>query len=285
MDGEIPSARYPIVPGHEVIGRIVEVGEGCVGFRIGDRVGIPWLGGSCGRCEACRAGRENLCAEAVFVGAQVDGGYAEYIEADHRYCFAIPDFYSDSEAAPLMCAGLIGYRALRKAGEGARIGLYGFGAAGHIVIQIARYQGREVFAFARPGDEGAMAFARKLGASWAGPSDRPAPAMLDTAIIFAPVGDLVPLALAAVKPGGRVVCAGIHMTDIPAMPYSLLWGEREIVSVANLTRQDGEEFLALAPRIPIRTKTKLYPLGEANHALIDLRAGALKGAAVLVVSI
>jgi propanol-preferring alcohol dehydrogenase len=284
MDGEIPSAHYPVVPGHEVIGRIVDIGEGCSGFQTGDRVGVPWLGGSCGTCEACRTGRENLCADAVFVGAQVDGGYAEYIDADHRYCFAIPDFYSDAEAAQLMCAGLIGYRALRKAGEGARIGLYGFGAAGHIVIQIAKHQGREVFAFARAGDEAAMLFARDLGASWAGPSDRPAPTILDTAIIFAPVGDLVPTALAAVKPGGRVVCAGIHMTEIPAMPYRLLWGEREIVSVANLTRRDGDEFLALAPTIPIKTKTNLYPLGDANRALIYLRVGVLKGAAVLVVS-
>jgi propanol-preferring alcohol dehydrogenase len=284
MDGEIPTARYPIVPGHEVIGRIVALGEGCTGFRIGDRVGIPWLGGSCGTCDACRAGRENLCPNAVFVGAQVDGGYADYIDADSRFCFHIPELYTDEEAAPLMCAGLIGYRALRKAGPAARLGLYGFGAAGHIVIQIARHEQREVFAFARPGDEASMAFARKLGAAWAGPSDGPAPALLDAAIIFAPVGELVPLALKAVRPGGRVVCAGIHMSDIPAMPYALLWGEREIVSVANLTRQDGEEFLALAPKIPIRAATTPYPLADANRALADLRQGRLNGAAVLEVS-
>src|SRR5581483_2658293 len=209
-----------------------------------------------------RAGRENLCAQAIFTGAQTDGGYADYIDADGRYCFPIPELYSDAEAAPLMCAGLIGYRALRKAGDGKRIGIYGFGAAGHIVIQVTRHQGRAVFAFARPGDESSMAFALKLGASWAGASDQPPPATLDAAIIFAPVGALVPLALAAVRPGGRVVCAGIHMSEIPAMPYSLLWGEREIVSVANLTRRDGEEFLALAPKIPIRTSATLYPLAD-----------------------
>jgi len=283
LDGEIAGARYPIVPGHEVIGRIVASGEGSA-FRVGERVGIPWLGGSCGRCDACRAGRENLCAEAVFTGAQADGGYADYINADSRYCFRIPDFYSDAEAAPLMCAGLIGYRALSKAGTGGRLGLYGFGAAGHIVIQVARHQGREVFAFCRPGDDAAMSFARELGAQWAGPSDRPGPALLDAAIIFAPVGSLVPQALRAVRPGGRVVCAGIHMSDIPAMPYALLWGEREIVSVANLTRADGEAFLALAPQIPIRTQTTLYPLAAANQALEDLRAGKLNGAAVLDVA-
>ena len=281
MDGEIPSARYPVVPGHEVIGRVVAAGEHCADMRIGDRVGIPWLGGSCGRCEACRAGRENLCPEAVFVGAQTDGGYADYIDADRRYCFAIPEIYSDVEAAPLMCAGLIGYRALRMAGDARRIGLYGFGAAGHIVIQIARHERRDVFAFARPGDESSMAFARKLGAMWSGPSDQPVPTTLDAAIIFAPVGALVPLALRAVRPGGRVVCAGIHMSDIPAMPYALLWGEREIVSVANLTRQGGEEFLALAPEIPIRTETTRYSLSRDNDALADLRAGRLNGAAVL----
>ncbi|GAB2176981.1 zinc-dependent alcohol dehydrogenase family protein [Dongia sp. agr-C8] len=284
MDGEIPTARYPIVPGHEVVGRIIALGQGCDGFRVGDRVGIPWLGGSCGTCEACRAGRENLCPAAVFVGAHRDGGYAEYIDADSRYCFRIPEAYADAEAAPLLCAGLIGYRALRKAGPGERLGLYGFGAAAHIVIQIARHERREVFAFARPGDEASMAFARELGATWAGPSDGPPPAPLDAAVIFAPVGALVPQALKAVRPGGRVVCAGIHMSDIPAIPYALLWGEREIVSVANLTRQDGEEFLALAPTIPIRTATTGYALADANRALADLRQGRLNGAAVLQIA-
>ncbi len=284
VDGEIPTARYPIVPGHEVVGRIVGLSQGCEGFRIGDRVGIPWLGGSCGVCDACRAGSENLCPAAVFVGAHQDGGYAEFIEADSRYCFHIPDAYGDAEAAPLLCAGLIGYRALRKAGSGERLGLYGFGAAAHIVIQIARHERREVFAFARPGDAASMDFARQLGATWAGPSDGPPPAALDAAIIFAPVGALVPQALKAVRPGGRVVCAGIHMSDIPAMPYALLWGEREIVSVANLTRRDGEAFLALAPRIPIRTATTGYALADANRALADLRHGRLNGAAVLQVS-
>jgi propanol-preferring alcohol dehydrogenase len=243
---------------------------------------VPWLAYTCGICGHCLAGRENLCEAATFTGYQRDGGYAAFVIADGRYCLPIPALYSDAEAAPLMCAGLIGYRALRKAGDARRLGLYGFGAAAHIVIQIARHEGRAIYALSRPGDGAAMAFARDLGASWAGPSDAMPPEPLDAAIIFAPVGALVPAALRAVRPGGRVVCAGIHMSDIPSFPYELLWHEREIVSVANLTRQDGLEFLALAPRIPIRTQITTYPLADANRVLDDLRHGTVHGAAVLV---
>lgn len=282
VDGDLPHPNLPLVPGHEVIGTVVAVGDGVDSFRRGDRVGVPWLGYVCGICAYCTTGRENLCEAARFTGYHRDGGYADYMRADARFCFAIPPAYSDEEAAPLLCAGLIGYRALRKAGEAHRIGLYGFGAAAHILIQVARHGGREVFAFARPGDEAAMAFARELGAVWAGPSDAAPPEMLDAAIIFAPVGALVPAALRAIRPGGRVVCAGIHMSDIPAFPYELLWREREIVSVANLTRRDGAEFLSLAPKIPVRTQVARYALADANQALDDLRAGTLRGAAVLV---
>ena len=282
VDGELPHPKLPLVPGHEVIGTVVAIGKGIEHFRVGDRVGVPWLGYACGTCEYCCTARENLCEFAGFTGYLRDGGYADYMIADARFCFSIPSAYSDESAAPLMCAGLIGYRALCKAGDAYRLGLYGFGAAAHILAQVARYQGRRVFAFARPGDEAAMTFARELGAVWAGPSDHQPPEALDAAIIFAPVGTLVPAALRAIRPGGRVVCAGIHMSDIPAFPYELLWGEREIVSVANLTRRDGAEFLTLAPKIPVKTETLQYALLDANKALHDLRSGAVRGAAVLV---
>jgi propanol-preferring alcohol dehydrogenase len=279
--GELPFPKLPLVPGHEVIGIVAARGRDVDRFAVGDRVGVPWLGGTCGACDFCRSGRENLCADARFTGYQRDGGYAEFIAADARYCFRIPGGYGDAEAAPLMCAGLIGYRSLRKAGDAARLGIYGFGAAAHIVAQVARHEGRTVLAFARPGDETALAFARELGAAWAGPSDALPPEPLDAAIIFAPVGWLVPAALRALRPGGRVVCAGIHMSEIPAFPYEILWQEREIVSVANLTRRDGEEFLALAPQVPVRTTVTTYPLEDANGALADLREGRVQGAAVL----
>ena len=282
VDGELPCPKLPLVPGHEVIGTIAAIGDGVERFRIGDRVGVPWLGHTCGTCEYCRTARENLCANAGFTGYQRDGGYADHMLADARFCFAIPSGYTDEAAAPLMCAGLIGYRALCKAGDAYRLGLYGFGAAAHILSQIARFQGRRVFAFTRPDDHAAMAFARDLGAVWAGASNERCPELLDAAIIFAPAGTLVPAALHAVRPGGRVVCAGIHMSDIPSFPYELLWHEREIVSVANLTRRDGMEFLALAPKVPVRTETVRYALTDANQALDDLRAGKIRGAAVLV---
>jgi alcohol dehydrogenase, propanol-preferring len=282
VDGELPHPKLPLVPGHEVVGTVAALGQGVERFKTGDRVGVPWLGYTCGVCLYCRAGRENLCEAARFTGYQRDGGYAEFMLADARYCFPIAGSYGDAEAAPLMCAGLIGYRALRKAGDAGKIGLYGFGAAAHIVIQVARHEGRQVYGFARPGDEAAMAFARDLGAVWAGPSDLPPPEPLDAAIIFAPAGELVPAALRAIRPGGRVVCAGIHMSDIPAFPYEILWREREIVSVANLTRRDGEEFLALAPKVPVRTTIERYPLTEANRALSNLRTGRVHGAAVLL---
>lgn len=282
VDGELSHPKLPLVPGHEVIGTVVAVGDGVERFGIGERIGVPWLGSACGTCAYCCSARENLCENAGFTGYQRDGGYAEFMTADARFCFAIPAAYSDEAAAPLMCAGLIGYRALRKAGDALRIGLYGFGAAAHILAQVARFEGRRVFAFARPGDRAAMAFARELGAAWAGPSTEPSPEPLDAAIIFAPVGALVPAALRSVRPGGRVVCAGIHMSDIPSFPYELLWREREIVSVANLTRHDGTEFLALAPKVPVRTETVAYRLADANQALEDLRAGTVRGAAVLV---
>jgi len=282
VDGELPQPKLPLVPGHEIIGRVAALGPGVERFAEGQRVGIPWLGFSCGTCRYCLDGHENLCRKARYTGYQIDGGYAEYVVADQRYCFAIGGAYSDAEAAPLMCAGLIGHRALRKAGEAASLGLYGFGAAAHIVAQVARHEGRRVFAFTRPGDASAQVFARELGAVWAGPSDGPPPEPLDAALLFAPVGALVPAALAAVRPGGRVVCAGIYMTDIPRFPYSLLWEEREIVSVANLTRRDGDEFLALAPKVPVRTTVETYPLEEANRALADLRDGRVHGAAVLM---
>jgi alcohol dehydrogenase, propanol-preferring len=282
IDGELPHPKLPLIPGHEIVGSVVETGPDVDRFQVGDRVGVPWLGWTCGVCDYCRGGRENLCDRARFTGYQIDGGYAELTVADQRYCFAIDTSFGDVEAAPLLCAGLIGYRTLRLAGEAERIGIYGFGAAAHIVAQVARYQGRQVFAFTRPGDSAAQAFARGLGAVWAGGSDETPPEKLDAALIFAPVGALVPTALAATRKGGTVVCGGIHMSDIPAFRYKLLWEERMIRSVANLTRQDAKEFLALAPAAGIRTTTRTYPLAQANQALADLRSGALEGAAVLV---
>lgn len=282
VDGDLTDPRLPLVPGHEIVGRVAALGAGVERFREGERVGVPWLGWTCGTCGYCRAGRENLCDAARFTGYQIDGGYAEYALADERYCFAIHGDYSDAEAAPLLCAGLIGHRALGLAGDARRLGIYGFGAAAHIVAQVARHQGREVFAFTRPGDAEAQVFARELGAVWAGPSDAASPEPLDAALLFAPVGALVPAALAAVVKGGVVVCAGIHMSDIPAFPYRILWGERSIRSVANLTRADGEVFLALAPRVPVRTAVEPFPLSHANEALERLRAGGLRGAAVLM---
>lgn len=281
FDGELPDPKLPLVPGHEIIGNVVEKGESVDRFEVGDRVGVPWLGWTCGVCEYCRSGRENLCDRARFTGYQVDGGYAELTVADERYCFAIDPLYGDIEAAPLMCAGLIGFRTLRMAGDAPLIGIYGFGAAAHIVAQVARHQGRRLFAFTRPGDVAAQQFARSLGAEWAGGSDQPPPEPLDAALIFAPVGALVPAALAATKKGGTVVSGGIHMSDIPSFPYRILWEERVLRSVANLTRCDAEEFLALAPEAGIRTETVTYPLARANDALADLRNGALQGAAVL----
>lgn len=284
VDGDLPPLKRPIIPGHEIVGRVVATGARVEQFRPGDRVGVPWLGWTCGECRYCRAGRENLCDRARFTGYQIDGGYAELTRADQRYCFPIPDGYDDIDAAPLLCAGLIGYRALRMAGDARRLGIYGFGAAAHIVAQVARWQGRKVFAFTRPDDHTAQDFARELGAAWAGDSTMQPPEPLDAALLFAPVGALVPAALRATDKGGTVVCAGIHMSDIPAFPYRILWEERVIRSVANLTRQDALEFLALAPKVPVHTTTQPYPLEQANEALSDLRAGRLRGAAVLVTS-
>lgn len=282
MDGELNRPKLPLIPGHEIIGIVEEIGKGVNRFKPGDRIGVPWLGWTCGACEFCLSGRENLCDRARFTGYTLDGGYAEYAVADQRFCFAIPDFYSDTEAAPLMCAGLIGYRSLVKAGEGKRLGIYGFGAAAHIVAQVAKYQNREIYAFSRSGDEEAKKFALGLGAVWAGSSSELPPVKLDAAIIFAPVGELVPQALRALNKGGTVVCGGIHMSDIPSFPYSILWQERSVCSVANLTRRDGEQFLALAPRVPVRTQAETFPLEEANQALDLLRSGNITGAAVLV---
>ncbi len=280
-DGELTPSRSPLVCGHQVVGEVLAAGAGA-GHEAGARVGIPWLGWTCGQCAYCRSGRENLCPRAQFTGLDRDGGYATRAVADGRFAFALPDGFGDLEAAPLLCAGLIGHRALRMTGDAARLGLYGFGASAHIVCQVARHQGRRVFAFVRGGDAAAAAFARELGAEWAGDALGPAPEELDAAIIFAPAGELVPAALAAVAPGGTVVCAGIHMSDIPAFPYARLWGERTLRSVANLTRADATEFLALAPRVPVRTRVTTYPLADAERALDDLRAGRLEGAAVLV---
>jgi propanol-preferring alcohol dehydrogenase len=282
VDGELPRPKLPLVPGHEIVGRVATVGEGVASFKVGDRVGIPWLGWTCGECGFCRTQRENLCDAARFTGYTLDGGYAEFTVADARFCFPIPDSYSDAEAAPLLCAGLIGYRSLVKAGNARRLGLYGFGAAAHIVAQVARHQGREVFAFTRRGDTAAQQFATSLGAVWAGDSTASPPELLDAAILFAPAGELVPQALRAVAKGGTVVCGGIHMSDIPSFPYKILWEERTVCSVANLTRRDGEEFLALAPRVPVRTEVETFPLAEANEALRRLRDGKLRGAAVLM---
>jgi propanol-preferring alcohol dehydrogenase len=281
VDGDLTEPKLPIVPGHEIAGAVAAVGPGVERWREGDRVGVPWLGWTCGVCDDCRAGRENLCARARFTGYQIDGGYAEYCVADERFCFALPDGYGDPQAAPLLCAGLIGWRSYVAAGDGERLGLYGFGGAAHIIVQVARHQGRRVFAFTKDGDAAGQAFARELGAAWAGGSSQAPPEPLDAAIIFAPVGALVPAALRAVRPGGTVVCAGIHMSDIPSFPYAILWGERTVRSVANLTRRDGEQFLAVAHRVPVRTETELFPLEEANAALAALRAGRLRGAAVL----
>jgi alcohol dehydrogenase, propanol-preferring len=282
MDGELPDPALPLVLGHEIVGRVVERGPWAGRFEVGDRVGIPWLGWACGECVYCRSGRENLCPFARFTGYTLQGGYADYAGADERFSVAIPDQFGDAEATPLLCAGLIGYRALRAAGDPARVGLYGFGASAHIVAQVARHEGRRVFAFTRPGDETGQAFARGLGAEWAGSSEDAPPEALDAAIIFAPVGALVPAALRAVDRGGTVVCAGIHMSDIPQFPYELLWGERVVRSVANLTRRDAAEFMAIAPRVPVRTTVTRYRLAHANRAVADLRGGAFVGAAVLV---
>ncbi len=283
FDDELPEPKLPLVLGHQIVGVVTKLGEGVERFAVGDRVGVPWLGWTCGHCRYCQSGRENLCDEARFTGYQLDGGYAEYAVADARYCFPIPAGYPDLQAAPLLCAGLIGYRAWRLAGEAERLGLYGFGASAHIIAQVACYRGQRVYAFTRPGDVEGQRFARELGAVWAGGSDQLPPEPLDAAIIFAPAGALVPQALRAVAKGGVVVCAGIHMSDIPSFPYEILWGERVLRSVANLTRQDGEEFLALAPRVPVQTTVQAYLLEQANQALEDLRAGRIHGAAVLVV--
>jgi propanol-preferring alcohol dehydrogenase len=282
FDGDLPNPKLPLVLGHEIIGTIVAMGDRVEGLQVGERVGVPWLGWTCGTCRFCCSNRENLCSQARFTGYQIDGGYAEYMVADNRYVFHVPAAYSSAEAAPLLCAGLIGYRSLVLAGDAERVGLYGFGAAAHIIVQVARHQGRRVLAFTRPGDTAGQEFARELGANWAGGSDQAPPEELDAAILFAPVGSLVPQALHAVAPGGTVVCAGIHMSDIPSFPYHLLWGERTVRSVANLTRRDGEEFLALAPRIPVRTEIETFALKDANEALRRLRSGKVRGAAVLV---
>ncbi len=282
IDGDLPHPKTHVIPGHEVIGTVAAVGAAVEAVKIGDRVGIPWLGGTCGRCRFCRSGRENLCEQPVFTGYTIDGGYAQYATANAAYAFKIPSIYSDAEAAPLMCAGLIGYRAWKLVRAARRLGIYGFGAAAHIVAQLAVFHGQEVYAFTRPGDEAAQQLARELGAKWAGASDERLAQPLDAAIIFAPVGPLVPLALAALDKGGTLVLGGIHMTDIPAMPYALLWDERVVRSVANLTRQDAIDFLKIAPRVPIRPQVTTFELAEANDAIRRLRAGKMTGAAVLI---
>jgi alcohol dehydrogenase, propanol-preferring len=283
VDGELPHPRLPLIPGHQIVGTVQKISERADGFTVGDRVGVPWLGWTDGECRYCLSGRENLCENARFTGYQIDGGYAEYAVADTRFCFPIPESYPDLQAAPLLCAGLIGHRSLRFAGDAERLGLYGFGASAHIVAQVAAHEGRRIFAFTRAHDEEAQQFARELGAEWAGSSEEAPPEELDAAIIFAPVGALVPAALRAVARGGTVVCAGIHMSDIPSFPYEILWGERSVRSVANLTRQDGLDFLTLAPEVPVRTEVVPFPLEEANQALDALRGGHLRGAALLVV--
>lgn len=282
VDGELLNPKLPIIPGHEIIGRVAACGANAGSFSIGERIGIPWLGWTCGECGYCRSGHENLCESAKFTGYQIDGGYAEYTVADVRYCFRIPNAYSDVEAAPLLCAGLIGYRAFKLTGSADRVGIYGFGAAAHILAQILRYEGKKLFAFTRAGDTVAQDFAARMGAMWVGGSDAMPPEKLDAAIIFAPIGALVPAALRAIRPGGIVVCGGIHMSNIPAFPYDILWREKHLVSVANLTRRDAKEFLALAPKIPIRVTTEALPLSQANTALTRLREGKLTGAAVLI---
>lgn len=283
VDGELKNPKLPLIPGHQIIGTIEQIGTAVTGFMINQRVGVPWLGGSCGTCSFCLAGRENLCDHARFTGYQIDGGFAEYCVADHRFCFPIPVAYPDNQAAPLFCAGLIGYRSLLKTNDAKHLGLYGFGAAAHIIIQVARHQGRHIYAFTSPGDRVTQDFAYQLGATWAGDSDQLPPHLLDAAIIFAPVGALVPTALNATVKGGIVVCAGIHMSNIPSFPYATLWGERTLCSVANLTRKDGEEFLALAPKIPVKTNIHTYPLTQVNQALDDLRHGRFTGAAVITI--
>lgn len=282
VDGELPHPKLPIIPGHEVVGYVAKLGPGVTTFKIGDRVGIPWLGSTCGKCRYCRSGRENLCEAPGFTGYTIDGGYAEYAAARADFCFPLPTGYDDASAAPLLCAGLIGYRSLKLGGPGDELGIYGFGAAAHIIAQVARFQGRRIYAFTRPGDATAQQFARSLGAVWAGGSDEIPPQPLDVAIIFAPVGGLVPAALAAMARGGTVVCGGIHMSDIPSFPYDLLWYERVLRSVANLTREDAREFLELAPQVPVETVVETFPLEDANIALARLRDGRLTGAAVLI---
>lgn len=283
-DGDLSNPKFPLILGHEIVGTVVSSGDAVTAYREGDRVGVPWLGWTCGTCTYCQSDRENLCERARFTGYQIDGGYADYTVADARFCFPIPDGYADHEAAPLLCAGLIGYRSLVAAGDAERLGIYGFGAAAHIIAQVCRHQGRRVFAFTRPGDRKGQAFAKNLGAEWTGGSDEHPPQTLDAAIIFAPVGDLIPTALRHTAPGGTVVCAGIHMTDIPSFPYSILWGERVVRSVANLTRRDGEAFLRIAQEAAVRTEIQPYDLPQANEALDDLRRGRVRGAAVLVVN-
>ncbi len=282
LDGDLAHPKSHLVPGHEVVGRVSKMGAQVAGLSIGERVGVPWLGATCGKCRYCLAGQENLCPSARFTGYDIDGGFAEYCVADARFCFHLPDGFDDVSAAPLLCAGLIGYRAYRQVGDAVRLGFYGFGAAAHILAQLAHFDGRDVYAFSKPGDLAAQKFAQGLGAVWAGDSDTASPVELDAAILFAPVGDLVPIALRAVRPGGIVVCAGIHMSDIPRFPYELLWHERTLRSVANLTRADGEAFLALAPKVPVVTHVTPYVLSDANRAIADLRAGCIDGAAVLV---
>ena len=284
VDGELPNPKLPLIPGHQIVGRIEEMGDDVKGFSIGDRVGIPWLGWTDGECAYCRSNRENLCDRARFTGYTIDGGYAEFTVADPRFCFHLPGQYSDIEIAPLLCAGLIGYRSLRKTGDARRLGIYGFGNAARLIAQVALYQGRQLFAFTRPGDKATQQAAKKLGAKWAGGSDEMPPEKLDAAIAFASVGPLVPVALSALIKGGIVVCGGIHMSDIPSFPYADLWGERVITSVANLTRRDGEEFLEIAPRVPVKTKTETFPLEEANAALEKFRTGELAATAVLRIS-
>ena len=283
VDGELKLPKLPLIPGHQIVGTIEQIGTNVTSFNPGERVGVPWLGSSCETCQFCLTGRENLCDKAIFTGYQIDGGFAEYCVANHRFCFHIPNGYSDYQAAPLFCAGLIGYRALLKTHDAQHLGLYGFGAAAHILIQIACKQGRKVYSLTSPGDKVAQNFAYQLGATWAGDSDQSTPHLLDAAIIFAPIGALVPIALRNTIKGGTVVCAGIHMSDIPSFPYDILWGERTVCSVANLTRKDGEEFLALAPTIPIKTDVHTYPLIEVNEALDDLRHGRFTGAAVITI--
>ena len=285
VDGELPDPKLPLIPGHQIVGRVEQIGEGVQGFSAGDRIGIPWLGWTDGECAYCRSKRENLCDRAKFTGYTIAGGYAEFTVADARFCFHLPNEYNDVEVSPLLCGGMLGYRSYRKTGDAHRLGVYGFGNAAHLIAQVAIYQGRKVFAFTRPADKAGQESARRLGAVWAGGSDEMPPQKLDAAIIFAPVGALVPAALRVLAKGGIVVCGGIHMSDIPAFPYVDLWGERAICSVANLTRRDGEEFLGIAPRVPVKTQTETFPLEEANTALEKFRSGQLKGTAVLVINL